>query len=100
MAYKTNRSRLLTSNQDDKSDMKNLNTFVVDIKNSGWLIKAPGLPEMGRGVSTVKNKLLFGIHILIDPFCPSLQRPSVCFSCIKFRVDVVTFFVVVFPALI
>jgi len=55
---------------------------------------------MGRGVSAIKYKLLFGIHILIDPFCPSLQRPSVCFSSIKFRVDVVTFFVVVFPALI
>ena len=55
---------------------------------------------MCRGVSTVKNELLLGIHILIDPFCPSLQRSSVCFSRIKLRVDEVTFFVVVFPALV
>lgn len=55
---------------------------------------------MCRGVSAIKYELLLGIHILIDPFCPSLQRPSVCFGRIKLRVDEVTFFVVVLPALV
>lgn len=55
------------------------------------------VPEMRRRVTTIENHL-FAAHVFLDPRCPSLDGSSICFHSIKFRIDVITFFVVVFPA--
>lgn len=56
------------------------------------------VPEMSRRVSTIEDQLLLWIHIFVNPICPGLQSPSIGLNWIKHWIDIITFFIVIFPA--
>jgi len=56
------------------------------------------IPKMGRRVSTIEDQLLLWIHIFINPICPGPQSPSIGLNCFKLWIEIIAFFIVIFPA--
>ena len=55
------------------------------------------IPEMGRRVPAIEDQLVGWIYVLVDPFSPGFYCPPISFHCIKPRIDIFTFFKVIFP---
>ena len=69
------------------------------IEKPSWKkVNKKNVPEMSRRVSTIEDQLLLWIHIFVNPICPGLQSPSIGLNWIKLWIDIITFFIVIFPA--
>ena len=56
------------------------------------------VPEVRGGVSTVEDDALPGVHVLVDPPRPCLERSPVGLRRVELRVQLIAFLVVVLAA--